>query len=300
MLGVVVVTHNSGAVLGACLESCRKFVHAPVVVVDNASDDDSVAVAQDAGVMVCANKQNRGFAAAVNQGVNQLGTDLVLLLNPDAELLSPVEPLMSACSEGAAGASAGALVDLETHQPQKGFSVRRFPSAATLVFETLGLNRLFPWNPVNRRYRCIDLNLSNAAFIEQPAAAFFLFRRDAWADVGGFDESFDPIWFEDVDFCKRLASRGWAIRYIPEVIAAHRGGHSALQLESFQKRSYWFNSLLRYARKHCSDAGFRFVCGAVLLRSLVDGLKASRRLHAHLNVPSPSRLALNGLKTGKI
>jgi N-acetylglucosaminyl-diphospho-decaprenol L-rhamnosyltransferase len=300
MLGVVVVTHNSDAVLGACLESCRKFVNAPVVVVDNASTDNSVTVARDAGVLVCANTENRGFAAAVNQGVNQLGTELILLLNPDAELVSSVEPLVLACLDPQVGASAGALVDEETHQPQKGFSVRRFPNATTLVFETLGINRLVAWNPVNRQYRCADLNLSDTASIEQPAAAFFLFRRDAWADVGGFDESFHPIWFEDVDFCKRLINREWVIRYIPQAIAAHRGGHSAMKLESYQKRSYWFGSLLRYARKHCSSSGFRMVCAAVLLRSLLDRRKPSREPHIRSKVVSPARLALKGLKTGKM
>lgn len=300
MLGVVVVTHNSDAVLGACLESCRKFVNAPVVVVDNASSDESVIVAQQAGVMVCANTENRGFAAAVNQGVNQLGTDLILLLNPDAELLSSVAPLVLACLDPETGASAGALVNVETHQPQQGFSVRRFPKATTLVFETLGVNRLFPWNPVNLKYRCADLNLSNPALIEQPAAAFVLFRRDAWADVGGFDESFHPIWFEDVDFCKRLADRGWKIQYLPDAIAAHGGGHSALKLESYQKRSYWFGSLLRYARKHCSSSGFRIVCAAVLLRSLLDSGRLRHKTHVHSKLVSPLRLALKGLKTGKI
>jgi N-acetylglucosaminyl-diphospho-decaprenol L-rhamnosyltransferase len=300
MLGVVVVTHNSGAVLGACLESCRKFVNAPVLVVDNASSDDSVMVAQEAGVMVCANAENRGFAAAVNQGVTQLGTDVVLLLNPDAELLSPVEPLVSACSDPQTAASAGALVDAETRLLQKGFSVRRFPNATTLVFETLGLNRLFPWNPVNRKYRCTDLDLSNSTFVEQPAAAFFLFRRDTWAKIGGFDESFHPIWFEDVDFCRRLIDGGWSIRYIPEAIAAHRGGHSALRLESYQKRGYWFASLLRYARKHCSASGFRFVCASVLLRSFVHDARRSPEPDDRSKVIRPSRLALKGLKTGKI
>jgi N-acetylglucosaminyl-diphospho-decaprenol L-rhamnosyltransferase len=300
MLGVVVVTHNSDTVLRACLESCRKFVNAPVLVIDNASSDDSVMVAHEAGVRVCANAENRGFAGAVNQGVTELGTDLILLLNPDTELLSPVEPLVSACLDPQTGASAGALVDAETRLPQKGFSVRRFPNATTLVFETLGLNRLFSWNPVNRQYRCTDLDLSHPTCIEQPAAAFFLFRRDAWTTVRGFDESFAPIWFEDVDFCKRLIDAKWTIRYVPEAIAAHRGGHSALKLESYRKRSYWFSSLLRYARKHCSAPGFRFVCAAVLLRSLVHVRRRSPDPDSHSKVLSPSRLALKGLKTGKI
>ena len=55
MLGIVIVTHNSARVLAKCLESCRKLTEATVVVVDNASRDESVQVAQAAGVIVCAN-----------------------------------------------------------------------------------------------------------------------------------------------------------------------------------------------------------------------------------------------------
>ena len=299
MLGIVVVAHNSASVLAECLESCGEFANAPVAVVDNASNDDSVRVAKAAGVIVIANPENRGFAGAVNQGVRQLGTDLILLLNPDAELLSPVNALVAACLQPEVGACAGALVDSKTHQPQKGFAVRRFPSAATLIFETLGLNRVFPWNPINRRYRCADLDLSTSKDIEQPAAAFLLFRRDAWESVGGFDESFHPIWFEDVDFCKRLIDRGWTIRYVPEAIASHEGGHSAGKLASYKKRSYWYVSLLRYARKHYSELAFRCVCIAVLVRTLLQPSNRSREFDTEDKVINPSRFSVRGLITGK-
>jgi hypothetical protein len=49
-----------------------------------------------------------------------------------------------------------------------------------------------------------------AAFVEQPAGAFFMFRRSAWLELGGFDENFWPVWFEDVDFCARLRSAGYS------------------------------------------------------------------------------------------
>jgi GT2 family glycosyltransferase len=298
MLGIVIVTHNSARVLTKCLESCRKFTEAAVIVVDNASRDESVQVAQAAGVIVCANSENRGFAAAVNQGVNRLDADVILLLNPDAELLSSVDELISACTEPRVGAASGALVDANTRQVQKGFSVRRFPRATTLIFETVGLNRLFPGNPVSRQYRCLNLDYSKSGNVEQPAGAFFLFRRDAWKSVGGFDESFYPIWFEDVDFCKRLIDKGWSIRYVPAAMAAHEGGHSAGKLQAYEKRSYWYVSLLKYAQKHYSRTAFRIVCAAVLLRCITVRGAPRGSLKRVPNIVSPFRLAVKGLLTG--
>ena len=120
LLGIVIVTYNSAGVLTPVLESCRFRTDASIVVIDNASEDNSVQIARAAGAIVCANPVNRGFAAAVNQGVQQLEGDLVLLLNPDTELLTPIDALMNACCEPQVAAAAGTLLDIRTHRPQKG------------------------------------------------------------------------------------------------------------------------------------------------------------------------------------
>ena len=65
------------------------------------------------------------------------------------------------------GAAAGKLTGSQG-RPQTGFSVRRFPTPLSLSFEVLGLDRIWPANPVNRRYRCLDLNLEAPADVEQP------------------------------------------------------------------------------------------------------------------------------------
>ena len=57
-----------------------------------------------------------------------------------------------------------------------------------------------------------------------------MIRRDAWEAVGGFDEGFRPVWFEDVDFLKRLRRAGYRVRYVPSAVARHRGGHSVGKL----------------------------------------------------------------------
>jgi len=264
-LVVVVVTYNSSAVIGDCLDSCR---HIKTVVIDNASTDDTL---QQVGlrpwVEAIANAENRGFAAAVNQGVRRSDSEFVLLLNPDVQLRSDLAPLLAACALEGTGLACGQLLD-EGGKPQTGFSVRRLPSAAALACEVLGLNRLFPWNPVNRKYRCLDLDPKEPADVEQPAGAFLLFRKDMWKRLDGFDERFHPLWFEDVDFCKRILDLGLKIRYLPQVEAIHRGGHSISQLGWSCREHYWYVSLLKYASKHFRTSEFRGMSVAVVLGSL--------------------------------
>ena len=263
--GIVVITYNSEQVIDGCLDSCGNY---PVVVIDNASQDGTCAlVSRRNSVLLIANVANEGFARAVNQGVAALGTELILLLNPDTQLTSGIDELERACSEAGTGLAAGKLVD-EAGDVQRGFTLRRFPTALTLVFEVLGMNRTLAFNPVNRRYRCLDVDLDRGAEAEQPAGAFLMFRREVWQRLGGFDTQFYPVWFEDVDFCKRASELGLKIRYVPEVTARHQGGHSIAGVEWSCREVYWYVSLLKYASKHFRPAGYRWVTAAVMLGSL--------------------------------
>jgi len=237
------------------------------MVVDNASSDGTLKRAQThGGARVIANDQNLGFAAAVNQGVREAGeNDLILLLNPDAQLLTGIEALVESTERH--GLAAGRLVN-DIGDTQAGFTIRRFPTPVTLAFELFGLNRLWPSNPVNRKYRYLDRNLDQAGPVEQPAGAFLMFRQDVWQKLGGFDEQFYPVWFEDVDFCRRAVAAGYRIEYIPAVAARHLGGHSVSQIPAGPRASYWCVSLLRYAAKHFRPWQFRGICAAVVLSSV--------------------------------
>lgn len=264
MSGVVIVTYNSADVIGNCIEGCLRAGANPIVVVDNASQDATIAeVERRPGIRLIANAINRGFAGAVNQGFTALKeVESILILNPDATPVSGVSALAEAVGTPSVGAATGRLVDhngLEQH----GFNVRALPTAWTLVFEVLGLNRVWPGNPVNRKYR--GKAPETGGEVEQPAGAFLMVRRAAWAEIGGFDEQFFPIWFEDVDFCKRLRERGYKIRFIPEAIAQHQGGHSASALLWKERQLFWYGSLLRYASKHLSATSRRVVAVAVML-----------------------------------
>jgi len=233
------------------------------IIVDNASQDQTLAQAGRARTI--ANRNNRGFAAAANQGIAATDAEFILLLNPDVNLLSSVDALIAATERY--GISAGKLVDA-SGRPQAGFNVRRFPTPVALIFELLGINRLWPSNPVNREYRYLDRSLDEAGPVDQPAGAFLMIRRDVWHNIGGFDEGFHPIWFEDVDFCRRAVDAGYRIEYVPQVVASHLGAHSIRNLSEGCRAWYWCVSLLRYAAKYFRGSGYRAVCAAVLFSSV--------------------------------
>jgi GT2 family glycosyltransferase len=273
-IGIIIVTYNSESEIGDCLDAALA-TGADIVVVDNASSDRTVAETARRGVRVIANPANLGFAAAINQGFGALNCAYVLMLNPDVVLQSSLAPLREACDlPGVAGAG-GQLLG-RNGQPQIGFMVRQLPSASALSMEALLLNRIWPGNPVNRRYRCLGLDYMTKFTAQQPAGAFFMVRRDVWRDLGGLDEGFWPIWFEDVDFCRRIWDRGFRLSYIPEAIARHTGGHSVTHLTVEMRRIYWYRGILRYSAKHFRPVAFRAVCLAVvtgsILRSIAESL----------------------------
>jgi len=189
-IGIVIVTYNSEREIGTCLDAALR-TGAEIVVVDNASRDGTAAEVASRGVRLIANPSNRGFAAAVNQGFSALNSPYVLLLNPDATIAGGLEPMREACDlPGAAGAG-GRLLDCNG-RPQTGFMVRALPTPAALILEALLLNRVWPNNAVNRRYRGLELDYSSRCPVEQPAGAFLMIRRTVWRELGGFDERFFP------------------------------------------------------------------------------------------------------------
>jgi len=274
-VGIIVVTYNSGAEIGKCLDAAQR-TGAEIVVIDNASIDGTTDEVVKRNVRLIANRENRGFACAVNQGFSALNTRYVLLLNPDAVISGSLDALRDACDLAGSAGAGGCLKD-EAGRLQLGFMVRALPTPVALVLEALLLNRIWPGNPVNRNYRCLDWNYSVRSEAEQPAGAFLMVRRAVWQELGGMDERFVPVWFEDVDFCRRIRDRGLKLYYVPEAVAVHTGGHSIPQLGVEMRSFYWYRSLLRYSAKHFRPMAFRAVCMAVVTGSVLRSIGESLR-----------------------
>jgi GT2 family glycosyltransferase len=298
-IGIIIVTYNSAAEIGACLDAAVAS-GADIVVVDNASHDGTIAEVARRGVRFIPNPDNRGFAGAVNQGFAELMNPYVLLLNPDAVIETSLEPLRQACDLPASAGAGGRLVDAKG-EAQAGFMVRRLPTPTALILEALLLNRIWPGNPVNRHYRCLDWDGSSRSIVEQPAGAFLMVRRAVWQELGGLDESFCPLWFEDVDFCRRIRDRGLSLYYVPEAVAKHTGGHSITTLPLEIRLNYWYRGLLRYSAKHFRPSAFRAVCLAVVTGSFLRGVAESalqRSVKPMAAYGSVASLAGRGLFSG--
>ena len=284
----------------SCLDALAEMApEVSVTVVDNASTDLTAEYARKRpGVKVIANRENRGFAGAANQGFQTTDADPILLLNPDVRLRTSLTPLIEACLEH--GLAAGQLTGPDG-RVQAGFTIRRFPTPASLAFELLGINRLWPGNPVNRRYRYSDRDLNLEGPVEQPAGAFLMMRRDVWEHLGGFDESFHPVWFEDVDLCQRATVAGYRVEYVPRVRAEHLGGHSVRKLSSSSMEVYWYDSLLRYGAKHFRPWPYRGVCLAAVLSTVprtIAGMFREQSLNPVVSCVQIMRLAVKRLLCG--
>ncbi len=268
-IGAVIVTWNSEEDIAECIAAAKKAGVAETIVVDNGSKDRTrdIVAATD-GVKLLYFPENLGFAGGVNRGVAALSTEYALILNPDCLIEAGLEQMADAAREGAAG---GMLLGADG-ELQNGFAVRRLPTPWTLIFEVLGLNRLFPGNPVNQSYRCADFDATRTQEVEQPPGAFLMVRKDIFENLRGMDEAFWPVWFEDVDFCLRLHEAGHKILYCPAAKAKHRGGGSIDKILWPFKELAWYGSLLRYATQHFGWLSRRLVCLAVAAASVPRAL----------------------------
>jgi len=280
-VAIVVVTYNSVSEIGCCLDAIASAANESpdlqIVVVDNASSDGTRQKVLDRGIPLIANSGNAGFAAAVNQGVRATTAPLVLLLNPDAILEAGLTALVAEFNDPRVAAAGGLLIGANG-LPQRGFMTRSLPTPVALIFEVLGINSVWKKNPVNWHYRCLGLDPVTPGFVEQPAGAFFMFSRGIWEKVGGFDERFWPIWFEDVDFCQKIKQAGYLVRFNPAAVARHTGAHSAGTLPLEIRERYWYGSLLEYAARHFRPTVFRSVCAAAIVGSVLRAVRGYPRI----------------------
>ena len=252
MISIVVVNWNSGHLLKNCVASLlANAYNCELVIVDNASDDFSLEAAArlSTDLSILKNDRNLGFAAAANQGWRASRGSHILFLNPDVVCLpGSVECLeKTLAADESVWAVAGHLVD-PSGRPQRYFNVRSFPSTAGVAAEMLFLTGL-------RSLLSLDRFLAkkapaHALDVDQPAAACLMIKRAALETTGGFDESFLPAWYEDVDLCRRIRDRGGRIQYQPAARFIHHGGYSLGRLSRESFLVTFNRNRIRYFHKH--------------------------------------------------
>jgi len=271
--GVVVLNYNAGPDLVDCLRSVASEA-GDVLIIDNASTDRSsdLALREVPGVRVIRNEHNTGFAAAANQGIRASRGDPVVLLNPDA-IASPraVTALAHAIDERPRAALVGALIRNPdgTVQPTK----RAFPSLWHAAMHGL-LGLVWRNNPGTRAYTLAGDTFEEPRRVDWVAATAVAVRREAFDEVGGFDERFF-FFVEDVDLCRRLTDAGWEIWFEPGAEITHAWGGSWTRKPLRFLALHQLN-LYRYFRKHRRGAwvlASPFVAAGLVLRFVLLALR---------------------------
>jgi N-acetylglucosaminyl-diphospho-decaprenol L-rhamnosyltransferase len=247
---VVVVSYDSSNELRGCVEPLLALPGVHVVVVDNASTDDSLGVVADLPLERIALERNGGFGHGCNVGWRRGGSPFVLFLNPDARIdEASVERLVTLLEETP---RAGAAAPRITHADGAlDYSQRRFPRIRSTYARAFFLHRLFPrasWT--DELVREPDA-YSRPGFPEWVSGACILVRRTVLEELDGFDEGFF-MYCEDIDLCRRIRASGRELLFEPAARVEHRGGASAPRTGLLPVLAA---SRLRYAAKHRNAAG---------------------------------------------
>ncbi len=257
-LDVIIVNWNAGDWLRTCLRSLAEasradFTLKRVVVVDNASADDSCRHLDGIPVplSIIVNRDNRGFAAACNQGAAGSTTDYLLFLNPDTQVSTDALTRSVSFLDESAHADVGICgVRIVDEDGLDAVSCARFPTLADFVGHAFGLTRLWPsaFPPIVT----VAQAGAGAREVDQVIGAFFLVRRALFEELGGFDERFF-MYFEELDFSLRARQRNCRSMLLTDVCVRHSGGFSSAQVPA-ARLFYSLRSRLLYGVKHYSRA----------------------------------------------
>lgn len=275
---VVIVNWNSGAQLRECLASFAAVAGdnvtlSRVTVVDNASTDGSADGLENTGppLTILRNADNRGFAAACNQGAAGADADFLLFLNPDTRLMPgslerPAQYLRAPGNE-AAGILGIQLIDAAGHVAR---NTSRMPTVWSMIGNSLGLDRVLP--SIFPPLFVTEWAHDETREVDQVMGAFFFVRRSVFVTLGGFDERFF-VYFEDLDFARRAREHGWRSVYLATAQAFHRG-QGTTDAATDRRTFYFCRSRLMFALKHFRQPAAIAVIGATLLLEPIARLAA--------------------------
>ena len=250
MISVIIVNRDGEHYLDRCLASLEGS-GAEIVLVDNASRDKSLELVADRypEVVVLAQRENLGFAAANNLAADRAKGEALLLLNADAWLQPAALDLLAARLKQRPET---ALVAPRLCYPdgRRQFS---WSPARGVIGEAMQKAR----NPFEARgwaHGPLARLIAKLGGRLWYTAACALVRSEAWRSVGGFDEGFF-MYFEDVDLCRRLEAAGWELAWEPKAVVWHAGGVASRKVSDDLYRP----SQLRYYRTHWPEWEARFI-----------------------------------------
>jgi N-acetylglucosaminyl-diphospho-decaprenol L-rhamnosyltransferase len=264
-LSIIIVNWNSTDYLHLCLDSVyreTKGISVDVIVVDNASHDDSCAElirTEFPKTLLYRSKENLGFARGSNLGYELSHGDYLLFLNPDTEIHSDVFTRMA--SELGLNKKTGAVGSrlINSDGSLQSSCIRTYPTILNQLLDSELLRNKFPTSQL-WGMRPLFVSNTKPVRVDVISGACLMIKREVFLQVGKFDDKYF-MYVEDIDLCHRVTTSGYAIQYINDCEVVHHGGKSsALQGDYFANlhqqeailqffsvtRGEWYSFLYRF------------------------------------------------------
>ena len=241
-LSVVILTYNSSLYIEECFKSLLEELpdrKTEIIIIENNSVDNTLSLLENIisspmpeniDVKLINNELNNGYARGNNQGLELSSGEQILLLHPDVVMQkNSLKILLKVLEEDQKIGMAAPQFQYPNGKIQP--SCRRFPNYWSVINEAIGLTILFSKNKSLNGWKMGDFDHTYRREVDQPMAACVLLKRKVLDEVGLMDEQF-VMFFNDVDWCKRIKQIGWKIMFAPEAKVTHILGGSVKQVRS--------------------------------------------------------------------
>jgi GT2 family glycosyltransferase len=290
-LSIIIVNYNVKLLLKACLESVAgaiKNSEAEVIVIDNASTDNSIGYLQPIfpEFKFISNPANEGFAKANNKALAIAKGEFILFLNPDTTV--PNDCFIKCLAFFGTHPDAGALgvKMLNGNGEFLKESKRGFPSPWVSFWKMTGITGMFPRSPVFAKYYLGHLDADRDHEVDVLSGAFMMVKKEVLQKTGGFDERFF-MYAEDIDLSYRIKKAGYKNYYFAGTAITHYKGSSTKKDVRYVRQFY--KAMSQFVKKYYGrglysmllDAGISVFTLFSSLRVFFSG-KTSRRGAAQL------------------
>jgi N-acetylglucosaminyl-diphospho-decaprenol L-rhamnosyltransferase len=247
---IILVNYNGSEFLADCLQSILHFVDfnaCEVIIVDNASTDDSVNIIKNkfSSFKLICSSVNLGFSKANNLAVKHSIGKHLLFLNTDTILLENSPQILSdylTQHQDVGVISARIIFEDSSYQLSSG----RLPNIVIELFDKIRYGLDKKWH--NLFAGIYTKKYSTVKEVGWVTGACLMICRDVFEQLGGFDESFF-MYFEDKDICKRINDIGFKVIYYPLTSIIHLLGGSSQSIKK-NINTYYRDSQLHYYQKH--------------------------------------------------
>jgi N-acetylglucosaminyl-diphospho-decaprenol L-rhamnosyltransferase len=281
LLSIVILSWNTRDLLVRCLECVRAVdpeLSREVIVVDNASSDDSVACVRERfpEVRLIENPRNVGYAEGNNVGIRAARGRFVFLLNSDTEVApdAPTRLVRFLEDDPWVGAVGAQLFNVDGSIQR---ACMRFPTLAVAVGFDTWFGKRWPLRRVIDQYFCSDFDHLSTRRVDQPPGAALMLRKSALAEVGLLDADLF-LFFNDVELCRRLVARGFSIWFLAGARVVHHGGASTRRYGDFALE--WHKNRARYYQRAYGPFGFVLAKLMTAWRATEEWWRTARRMTA--------------------